>query len=159
MSSTTLLSGLSGVSEGAITSAPTVQLGPVTFKDVPICIPSTPIGTDGNIGLGVLSRFNLSLDFGNSRMWVTPLSVERPFDHDLLGLYGVPGPEGVQVSHIAAGSPADHAGLMQGDVIRTINGQPAIGVNVQIVSAEPGFRMTFVLANGERREAVLARYY
>ncbi len=159
MSSSTLLSGLSGVSEGRITSAPRIGLGPVSFKDVPIRIAPEPFGTDGNIGLELLSRFNLALDFGNSRMWVTPLAVERPFDHDLLGLFGAPGPDGLQVSHVAAGSPADRAGLVQGDVIRTINGQPAIGVNVQIVRAEPGFKMTFVLTNGETRQAVLARYY
>ena len=157
--STTLMGGLSGVSEARITSVPNLTFGGTEFHDAPIRVPPRPIGTDGIVGIELLSRFNVALDFRTQKMWATPNGPERPFNRDLLGLLGEPGPEGLRITHVAAGSPVDVAGLKAGDVITRINGQPARSVTVRIVRAQPGFRVTFDLADGSRKQAVLARYY
>ena len=157
--STTLLGGVAGVSEGRITSAASLKLADKTFEDVPVRISPRPVGPEAVLGLELLSRFHLHLDLGYQRMWMRADGPQLPFQHDLLGLFGDPTPQGLKVTHVARGSPAEKAGLMAGDLIVRINGRPSVGVDVSIVNAEPGFPMTFILADGARRMASLARYY
>ena len=164
--STTLLGGLAGVSEARITSAATLELGKASFRDVPVRIAPRPVGPEAVLGLELLSRFRIWLDFGYQRMWMRPEGLQRPFQHDLLGLFGDATAQGLKVTFVARGSPAvargspaQTAGLKAGDVIVRINGRPSIDVDVGIVRPEPGFRMTFVLAGGDEKAAVLARYY
>lgn len=157
--STTLLGGVAGVHEGRITSAATLKLADKTFEDVPVRISPRPVGPEAVLGLEILSRFRLHLDFGYQRMWMKAEGPQPPFQHDLLGLFGESSPDGVKVTHVARGSPAEKAGLVIGDVIVRVNGRPSVGVDVSIVNAEPGFPMTFNLADGTRRMATLARYY
>lgn len=50
--------------------------------------------------------------------------IMQPIDKDIAEAYGLTKPDGALVSQVEAGSPADKAGLKQGDIILEYNGTP-----------------------------------
>ena len=83
--STAPLGGIGGVSLARITTAPRVTFGGAAFDEVPVQVPPRGLGVEANIGLGLLSRFHLWLDFGGRRMWLAPSGEATPFRRDLVG--------------------------------------------------------------------------
>jgi hypothetical protein len=79
------------------------------------------------IGLGLLSRFNLTFDFTRQRIFVEPNdSFADRFEQDMSGLsLGDADGESVGVLSVHAGSPAAAAGIEVGDRVLMINGRPA----------------------------------
>jgi predicted aspartyl protease len=157
--STTRIGGLSGVNEGQIASTPTLGFAGSTFEDVPVRIASRSIGTDANLGMELLSQFHLWIDFAGRRMWAIPNGDRLPFSRDLLGVFGEVDGSTLRILHIAQGSPAETAGLREGDIILQINGRPAFEANRQLIDAGAGQELIFTLASGDERRAVLTRYY
>jgi C-terminal processing protease CtpA/Prc len=76
----------------------------------------------GNLGLPVLSRFRVMVDFPHSSLYLVPEpgATDRPFDKDRAGLSTVSEEDGVRVTFFAPGSPAESAGLRVGDKISGI---------------------------------------
>ena len=139
-----------------------ISLGGETFDGVPILITPKPIGFDANLGLPVLSRFRLYLDFGGARMWLGEPSADRtePFLRDRTGLEADIEGDVLKVALVAKGSPAATGGWRVGDIITRINGEPAVEANLALsLSAGPGQTVTFTLADGSVRTLVLADYY
>ena len=69
-------------------------------------------------------------------------------------------PEGALVSNVDAGSPADKAGLMTGDVIRKVNGQPIIAsgdLPALIGQSTPGEKVTLEIWRQGQREELSAK--
>jgi predicted aspartyl protease len=70
--------GASGVVTGAVGRAASVELGGVTFHDVPVTFPDASLGLDvranrvGNLGSGLLRRFRVYLDLKGKRMILEP---------------------------------------------------------------------------------------
>jgi S1-C subfamily serine protease len=80
------------------------------------------------LGRGFLKRFAVSFDFPNQPVYVRRLSPQPPdvgrFDRSGMWINAANG--AYEVKSIAANSPAAAAGLAEGDLITSLNGQPAV---------------------------------
>jgi len=82
--------------------------------------------TDGNIGGGILKRFTVIFDYGNSRMILEPNANFGYEDNlDMAGLWLTRENDTTKVDFVIEDSPARKAGIKEGDVVVKINGQPA----------------------------------
>lgn len=81
---------------------------------------------EGNVGSGILKRFVVTFDYGNRTMYLSPLA--RPDADtsmaDRSGMWINLGADGLEVMDVTAGGPAEVAGLLKGDIIRTIDAVP-----------------------------------
>jgi membrane-associated protease RseP (regulator of RpoE activity) len=80
----------------------------------------------GNIGLQMLSRFNLIIDYAHDRLYAVPdrAALLAPFPKDRLGLYVARHDDYVAVLFVSPGSPAEKAGLKSGDTVTAIDRKP-----------------------------------
>lgn len=159
--STSPIGGIGGTTAGKITSLRTLGLGGKMFREVPMQVTARDLPqVEANLGLEVLSRFHLWLDLGGGRMWLAPREEQPPFDKNLLGFFGLPdGDTDIRVTFVAKDSPAEAAGIRMGDIIATINAQPANAAQLALVGAPPGTRLDLRLRNGQSRTLALAPYY
>jgi predicted aspartyl protease len=159
--STSPIGGIGGVGAGRITSLKSLALARQAFVDVPVQVTARDLSrVDANLGLEVLSRFHLWLDLGGGRLWLAPRADQPPFARNLIGFFGLPdGDNAIRVTFVASDSPADAAGLREGDVITLIDGRPANLAQQALVDAPAGTRLSLTLANGQKRDLTLAPYY
>ena len=160
--STARMGGQGAATIAQITTAQTVSLAGEQFNQVPVMIPRRSVGLDANLGLPILQRFHLYLDFGGERLWLGPPNDARtePFQKDYTGLGVAISGDALRVNHVARGSPAERDGWRIGDVITAINGDPPVDANRSLaLAARPGARVAFTLADGKVRSMTLADYY
>jgi len=123
--------GLTGPIEGFISRVSEVDIGKYKIKDVITSFPNDDTLTrsierrDGNLGIRILKRFTMIIDYPDSALYLKPLpTLNDPFEHDMSGLeYFKTGKEydHVVISRVEPGSPADEVGLEPGDEIMSIN--------------------------------------
>ncbi len=79
------------------------------------------------IGLGLLSRFNLTFDYYGHRLVIEPNKTFRdPFEYNMSGFSLRKSQEGfLEIEQVYDHSPAREAGLRVGDRVLEINGKPA----------------------------------
>jgi hypothetical protein len=96
-----------------------------TFPDKEFQSPRGMDSRDGNLGNGVLSRFNVTIDYAGKRMFLEPArSFSDPFEWDMSGIQGEPTGEGaIRVRRVLAGSPAAKADIQEGDLLVKIDGE------------------------------------
>jgi predicted aspartyl protease len=164
--STQLSVGVDGPREGLVASFDRVAVGGVTFDDVPASITAdlaaqTPV----NVGLSVLSRFHVTIDFQQDRLWLQPYpgAARAPFRKNRAGLSVIAEADHLRVTHVARGSPAAAAGWRVGEVIAAVDGQPitrayAESELFQWANGPPG-RVVVLTVAGARRQLELADYY
>jgi predicted aspartyl protease len=160
--STALMGAQGPTTVAQITTVKTVALAGEQFDNVPVLVPQRSVALDANLGLPILQRFRLYLDFGGHRMWLGPPNAARdePFLKDYSGLNADVVNDTLKVTHLAKGGPAGKAGWRVGDVITAINGDPAIDANRSLaLTAHPGQTVQFTMANGDTRTLTLAEYY
>jgi len=158
-SSTAPLGGIGGGAVVKVGAAPTLSVGGHRFEDVPVQGAPRKLGAEANLGLGLLARFRLWLDFGGQRMWLRPRPAPPAFRRDLLGFYGLVRDDGIRITHVAPRSPAAAAGFRVGEVVTAINGMPAMAANLALSDAPAGTPLAITLADGTERALTLARYY
>jgi hypothetical protein len=120
--------GVGGKVEIQSTVIKEFRLGPYRFTDVPVCVfddannvTTYPYGA-GIIGNELLRRFNLILNYANKEIFLVPNTHYRdPFDYSYSGieLCYVQGLN--MIGDITLGSPAEKAGLKEGDVVISID--------------------------------------
>jgi Aspartyl protease/PDZ domain len=120
--------GLGGKIDMELMVIKEVKLGPYRFKSVPIHIfddvnnvSSYPYMC-GLIGNDILRRFNVILNYGKSDIYIIPNShYGESFDYSYSGveLYLIDGI--IMIGDVAKGSPAESAGLREGDEVIAIN--------------------------------------
>ncbi len=166
--------GLSGVGGQATVSMATLRdvgFASVHFTDVPAVFPEVwPAGTyssrvQGSLGVQLLSRFWLAIDFTHDRLFAIPSpgATDALFAKDRLGLMKVNEAGGYRVTFVNPGSPALAAGLKPGDHIVAVDGRPVGSLPPQafLTAADgpPGSTVRLTLADGAVRTVVLADYF
>jgi hypothetical protein len=125
--------GISGPVSGRVGRIPGLTLGGhtlagvvATFPDAAFEHPRGMDSRDGNLGMGILSRFNFTIDYAGKTMFLEPnRTFGEPHEWDMSGLGLEPGSEGsVEVVEVIPGSPAATAGLKTGDTILALDGEP-----------------------------------
>jgi len=120
--------GLGGKIDMAVTVIKEVKLGPYRFRNVPVYVfddvynaTSYPY-MGGLIGNDLLRRFNAIVNYDKREIHLLPNShYNDPFDYSYTGLelYYIDGQ--VLIGDVAEKSPAEKAGLKEGDVIVSID--------------------------------------
>lgn len=154
-----LVTGVDGSHPHRSSNLPSLTIAGVTFKNVPVSV--SPDRRDEAIGIGidVMKRFNLVLDFTHDRMWMTPnAKVGEPFrkDRSGIGTYSNTWPK--RITYISPGSPAYQAGFKAGEVIDHVLDEGGARLDEMDDLAE-GQRLTIMMSGGARRELVAQAYY
>lgn len=120
--------GLGGKIDMETTVIKEVKLGPYKFRNVPVYIFDDEYNVTsypylgGLIGNDLLRRFNVILNYEKRHFYLTPNKhYNDPFDYSYTGveLYYMDGQ--IILGDVAKGSPAEEAGLKEGDVVMAID--------------------------------------
>jgi hypothetical protein len=162
--------GVGGFRAETVASLRHFTFAGVDFSGVPASFtPDTLSGSNsnvvvGNIGLSVLDRFRLIIDYSHDRLYAAPYAdaVTAPFARDRLGLALTKREADFAVEFVSPNSPAQAAGFKTGDVIAAIDGKPAqawkdAGLSQLRYTAEAS--LTFTMADGAVRRVQLADFY
>jgi C-terminal processing protease CtpA/Prc len=80
------------------------------------------------MGLAIIKRFNVVFDYNRGAMYIKPLTtLKEAFEHDMAGMEIGSAGENYKrliITRIEPSSPAEQAGLIQGDEILAINFKP-----------------------------------
>lgn len=123
--------GLNGPINGYLCRIKSLTIGKFILKDVLTSFPDsadrivTSVQRDGNLGIGILKRYNVIFDYADSAMYLKPGQLHNePFEHDMSGLeYYATGQDyqHVVISRVEPGSAGDQIGLERGDEIVSVN--------------------------------------
>ena len=133
--------GLTGPIEGFISRVREIDLGRYKIKNVITSFPEenpniAPLEhRDGNLGIQLLKRFTLIMDYPDSAIYLKPgPTLNDPFEHDMSGMeYYSAGDNFTRViiSRVEPGSAADEVGLESGDEIVSINFKPVAKMTLE----------------------------
>ena len=135
---------INGPISGYLSRMEALELGKYKLKNIITSFPEDvhydrrySIPRDGNIGIGILKRFDVVFDYYNSMMYLKSNQLYKdPFEYDMSGIeYYATGPnlDHLIISRVAPGSPAAEVGLEKGDEIVTINLKPISKMNIEDV--------------------------
>jgi hypothetical protein len=162
--------GLTGPIEGFISRLNEVEIGKFKLKNV---LASFPVDSqkgeferekrDGNLGIGILKRFTLIVDYPDSAVYLKPvIDLDDPFEHDMSGLeYYAMGDDfdHVIISRVEPGSPADGIGLEPGDEIISINFKPVNKMTLEqidgIFKSKPGRDLLLEIFHDKKYDHVI----
>ncbi len=128
--------GLTGPISGYISRVKSLSLGKYTLSNVIAAFPDYDdvgskvysVSRNGNMGITVLKRFNVILDYNESALYLKPGALlNEPFEHDMSGMELTSAGEKFErilVSRVEPGSSAEEAGLRKDDEIIAINFKP-----------------------------------
>jgi hypothetical protein len=165
-----LSGGAGGMHSQTIARLDKLELGGVTFTNVPTLFPPETISSvnsdliSGNVGLPILSRFRMVIDYSHDRIWMTPEPhANAPFGKDRMGLLMLVKDGAIEVEFVSPGSPADKAGLKAGDRIRRINHTPSSAWSrdmlIRLGEEAAGTSVELTMADGKVRHLVLKDYF
>ncbi|OYW19800.1 MAG: hypothetical protein B7Z54_02900 [Sphingobacteriales bacterium 12-47-4] len=105
-----------------------IKIGPYKFRNVPTFVfddvnnlTSYPF-LAGIIGNDLMRRFNIILNYNRREFYITPNKHFNDFfDYSYTGVELYYEKEGVVLGDVAKGSPAEQAGLREGDIVIAIN--------------------------------------
>ncbi|MGZ8517457.1 MAG: aspartyl protease family protein [Chitinophagaceae bacterium] len=154
--------GVGGKISMNLTIVKELKLGPYRFRNVPTYIFDDAFNVTsypylgGLIGNDILRRFNVIFNYPKRDIHMVPNTHFRdPFDYSYSGieLYFIDGQ--IEVGSISKGSPADLAGVKQGDALIAVNNDFSQNFNrYKAALLNPNARVKLVLRrNGELIEA------
>jgi hypothetical protein len=114
----------------------------------------------GNVGGGVLRRFDITFDYGHQRLYLQPNeSYDRPDAYDRAGVWLNRVDGGFRVMDVVAASPAAEAGLKAGDTIVAVDGRsakelPLPELRTRLRESAPGTRVQLTVKSGEASREV-----
>ena len=162
--------GLTGPIDGFISRLSEVDIGRFKLKNVPASFPVKSLKPaadeqhrDGNLGIGILKRFNLIIDYPDSAVYLKPaVNFDDPFEHDMSGLEYYAGGDDFQhviISRVEPGSPADVIGLEPGDEIMEINFKPVAKMTLEqidgIFKSQPDRNLLLVIFHDNKYDNVI----
>jgi len=137
--------GLTGPVQGFLSRIKELELGRFKIKNIITSFSDDQqtknhlVKRDGNIGMGILKRFNLIIDYPDSAIYLKPQrDLNAPFEHDMSGLeYYSDGTnlDRIIVSRVEPGSSADEVGMEAGDEILAINLKPVANMSLEDIDA------------------------
>jgi hypothetical protein len=147
--------GVGGETKQKIGRMATLRLGKLVLNDVITGFSEDAGGamasreSAGIIGGDVLRRFTVVFDYSRHEMILKPNEAfSAPFEYDMCGAF-LRTAEGdlhaFEIHRLIDGSPAQEAGLTDGDVIMAIDGKPSAELTLEAV------RQMFLLAGKEYR--------
>lgn len=165
--------GLNGEINGNIGRVGKIKMGSVEMKNILASFPDSlsfsmkftadDTKRQGSIGCELLRRFTVTLNYRDGYMIMKPLRnrMKETFEHDMSGLdVRAKGTDFNQyvVNKVIEGSPADAAGLEEGDELIFVNGQNVKDMNIseiyKILSRKEGKEVEFFFRrNGELKVA------
>jgi hypothetical protein len=120
--------GLGGKIDMELTVIKEVKIGPYKFRKVPVFVFDDAYNVTsypymgGLIGNDIMRRFNVILNYEKGDIYIIPnRHYSEPFDYSYSGieLYYIDGQ--IIIGDIAKGSPAEAAGLKEGDIVIGVN--------------------------------------
>jgi hypothetical protein len=126
--------GMSGVLTGRVGRIAGFELGGrrlqnvvATFPDSAFENPRALDSRDGNLGSGILSRFEVTFDYAGGNMYLLAnRRFAEPFEWDMSGLTFDPGRNGaLVVAEVLPDSPASRAGITPGEQLISVDGEAA----------------------------------
>lgn len=119
---------------------------------------------DGLIGMEALRTYNIFLDAKAKTMILSPRQTPHKFPAPgTLGLLGVRVDKGFSAQHVMKGSPAALAGVVDGDVVCSVNGQSIAkntpGARENWASKPVGTKLDLGLCSGRTVSVVLREFY
>ncbi|RWY52339.1 PDZ domain-containing protein [Mucilaginibacter gilvus] len=135
---------LNGPISGFISRINELELGKYKVKNVITSFPDVAteartysVPRDGNLGIGILKKFNVIFDYSNNALYLKPnLTYDEPFEHDMSGIEYYSAGENLDhliVSRVEQNSPADEIGLQRNDEIVSINFKPVSKMSIEEV--------------------------
>lgn len=122
--------------QGSISRLPRIAIGGYEIRNMLVTHVSTESSketpAEAMIGLELLSRFNLIFDYTRQRLFVKPNSrFALGFEHNMSGMSLRKSRDGfLEIVRLYDVSPAGEAGLQIGDVIKSIDGKSAAGIDL-----------------------------
>jgi hypothetical protein len=120
--------GLGGEQMMKFTAIPQMRVGQYTFENVPSFIFKDTYNvtkypaSGGVVGNNLLSRFNLIINYPDAQIHLLPNTYfSKPFDYSYTGFRIVNVDGKAIINSIAKNSPAEKAGLQEGDIVFGIN--------------------------------------
>jgi hypothetical protein len=124
--------GFGGQFTSSLGRLKTMAIGPYAWKDPIVTVANTAEGAfasqdfAGNIGNRILERFKVTLDYEHRRLWLEPGLRYKDRDRfTRTGLLLAWSPDSVEAMSVLTGSPAEKAGLREGDRVTAVDGRPA----------------------------------
>jgi hypothetical protein len=160
--------GVGGPARGLVTRVKGLRLGNVVVKEpvTEFSLQSKGAFTDpyvaGNVGAGVLKRFNITFDYGHQQLIFEPNANQDAKDvFDRSGLWINETSEGFEVVDVISKGPGAHAGLRVGDKIVAVDGKGRDQLSLpqlrkRFRTDPPGTRVRLtVQSKDQKREVVL----
>ncbi len=155
--------GVNGETWGVVGRVQAIEVGSIRIENPVVTFSTDTAGAEssdrfaGIIGADILHRFHVVFDFPGKRMTLerNP-DFGKPFEFDMSGLRLVASGDRldvIKVFHVAKQSPAEAAGLLAGDEIRTIDGRNASTFNWETLRAylrRPGQSVRLVIVRAGR---------
>lgn len=122
--------GINGPINGTLSRIKQVELGKYKVKNIIAAFPDSAkqeltIPRDGNIGIGLVKKFNVIFDYPNSLLYLKPgPEFNKHDEHDMSGLMYYSARDDYQhivIDKVEPGSAGEEAGLKKGDEIMMIN--------------------------------------
>ena len=161
--------GLTGPIKGFVSRVKEVAIGKYKIKNVITSFPLEKAGDqlagqrDGNMGMGILKRFTLIVDYPDSTLYLKPgPDINESYEHDMSGLeYYRAGKDldHVIISRVEPGSPGDAVGLEPGDEITAINFKPVAKMTLDeidgIFKSKPDRTLLLEVYHDKKNDAVI----
>jgi hypothetical protein len=135
--------GLTGPITGFLSRINEIELAKYKLKNIITSFPDQDsirtkdltVKRDGNLGINILKKFNMIIDYQSSTMYIKPSPFfNQPFEHDMSGMeHYADGPDfkHIIINRVEENSPADEVGLETGDEILAINFKPIEKMTVE----------------------------
>jgi hypothetical protein len=161
--------GVGGAARGLVARAKVLKLGNVSVDGplIELSLQSKGSFIDpyvaGNVGAGILKRFNIIFDYGRQQMIFEPnANSSHPEGYDRAGMWlNMSGSDAFLVVDVTAASPAAEAGLKAGDMILSLDGRtpaelPLWQARAKLRSDPVGTRVRLLVrSDGREREVEL----
>jgi len=154
--------GVGGRAMGKVTRVKNIEIGNFNIPAPVTTLSSSEKGAfasekiDGNIGGGILKRFTVIFDYPNKQMFLEPnANFSYEDDFDMAGLWLTKEGDTTRVDFVIKDSPADKAGIKEGNLVVKINGQSTKDLLLRdirkMLQADQGKKISLII-NSEGKE-------